>query len=160
MYDNPPSRTIKLSRWEEGKERKPRWREKQQLEICGFASGVLWRHSLLTCKDRRKIWLWRKQWSNKLTTFVVSKFIGQIVWQSEQVAVDQHISSCLCQRLEFYFPTLHSLLFWCLLVYASLGGSEAVLQVSVVKPVDHPFIFDSRMAKIWTSKVDLGLYLR
>ena len=63
---------VKLVGRREGE--KAKVKRETAAEICTSASGALWRHTSLTCKDRLQDLLWRKQWSNKLTTFVCKQF--------------------------------------------------------------------------------------
>ena len=68
-----------------------------------------------------KIWLWRKQWSSKLTTFVC-KQIHRSSLLPEELLSRLIINSVPCVRESIFFP--HPPPYLVLLVYASLGGFQ------------------------------------
>ena len=75
---------VKLVGRREG--RKPRWSEKQQskdwISVCPYFRAD---RPLLERETCYNILAGRKQWSSKLTTFVVSKFIGRVSWARIQL---------------------------------------------------------------------------
>ena len=144
MYDDPPSRTfiVKLVGRREGEKAKVK-RETaakfvcQQVALCDVT-----RHSLANCLQDLAV---KKAMIQQAYNFCCKQFhrfnlLGEHVWSR---LIRDH--NCLVQSFEVFFPTLHSLLFWCYWYMHPLKDfsfQKRFWKWSVVKPVDHPSIFD------------------